>query len=192
MSRGNFHILSRRSDREHRRVADRMGADPAAPRGIASGACSSVATRPTRQATVGASAWQAPSASGKADHLALCATGDVGFRRGLDALRATCGSSTTRCRTSTSAPSTLSITLFGKRLRAPLVIAAMTGGTEEAGRINRELAAHRRGARATASASAASARCTCASGTGADLPRPRASRRRRSCSATSASCRRAR
>ncbi|MDP9151949.1 MAG: type 2 isopentenyl-diphosphate Delta-isomerase [Myxococcota bacterium] len=34
----------------------------------------------------------------------------------------------------------MSVTMLGKRLRAPLVIAAMTGGTEEAGRINRELA----------------------------------------------------
>ena len=33
-----------------------------------------------------------------------------------------------------------SITLFGKTLRAPLFIAAMTGGTDEAKRINRELA----------------------------------------------------
>ena len=33
-----------------------------------------------------------------------------------------------------------SLTLFGKRLRAPILIASMTGGTEEAGRINRELA----------------------------------------------------
>ena len=32
------------------------------------------------------------------------------------------------------------MTLFGKKLRAPILIAAMTGGTEEAGRINRELA----------------------------------------------------
>ena len=34
----------------------------------------------------------------------------------------------------------LSITVLGKTLRAPLVIAAMTGGTDQAGRINRELA----------------------------------------------------
>lgn len=33
-----------------------------------------------------------------------------------------------------------SVTLFGKRLRAPIVIAAMTGGTSRAGEINRELA----------------------------------------------------
>lgn len=34
----------------------------------------------------------------------------------------------------------LSVELFGKTLRAPLVIASMTGGTERAGEINRELA----------------------------------------------------
>jgi isopentenyl-diphosphate delta-isomerase len=34
----------------------------------------------------------------------------------------------------------LSITLLGKRLRAPIVIGAMTGGTERAGTINRRLA----------------------------------------------------
>jgi len=33
-----------------------------------------------------------------------------------------------------------SVTLFGKRLRAPIVIASMTGGTEEASRINQALA----------------------------------------------------
>jgi isopentenyl-diphosphate delta-isomerase len=32
------------------------------------------------------------------------------------------------------------LTLFGKKLRAPIFIAAMTGGTDEAGRVNRELA----------------------------------------------------
>jgi isopentenyl-diphosphate delta-isomerase len=34
----------------------------------------------------------------------------------------------------------LSVTVLGKRLRAPLLIAAMTGGTDEAARVNRELA----------------------------------------------------
>jgi isopentenyl-diphosphate delta-isomerase len=34
-----------------------------------------------------------------------------------------------------------SVSLFGKKLRAPLVIASMTGGVERAGTINRELAA---------------------------------------------------
>ena len=35
---------------------------------------------------------------------------------------------------------TLATTLFGKRLKAPLIIGAMTGGTERAGEINRRLA----------------------------------------------------
>ncbi len=75
----------------------------------------------------------------KADHIALCAEGDVAFRqRGtlLDGVRLVhdalpdlhAGSLDT------------SVTLFGKKLRAPLIIASMTGGTDQAGRINRELA----------------------------------------------------
>ena len=35
----------------------------------------------------------------------------------------------------------LGVTLFGKKLRAPFIISSMTGGTEEAGAINRNLAA---------------------------------------------------
>ena len=75
----------------------------------------------------------------KADHLALCASEDVGFRArstllecvrlvhdALPDLRAS--------------DIDTSVTLFGRTLRAPLLIAAMTGGTEEAGRINQELA----------------------------------------------------
>ena len=75
----------------------------------------------------------------KADHLALCATEDVGFRQAStlfgnvrlvhDALP------DLDARTIDT-----SLTLLGKKLRAPIVIAAMTGGTEEAGAINRELA----------------------------------------------------
>ncbi len=75
----------------------------------------------------------------KSDHLELCAEGDVGFRRATtlfecvqlvhDALPEMKLSDVD-----------LSVTVLGKRLRAPLLIAAMTGGTEEAGRINRELA----------------------------------------------------
>jgi isopentenyl-diphosphate Delta-isomerase len=75
----------------------------------------------------------------KADHLAICAQEDVGFR----------GRSTLLgdVRLVHDALPDLALTdvdtstvLLGKRLRAPLVVAAMTGGTEEAGRINRELA----------------------------------------------------
>ena len=76
----------------------------------------------------------------KADHLALCATDEVAFRDKTtlfeqvrfvhDALPdLDAGALDTSCR------------VLGKALRAPLLIAAMTGGTEEASRINRELAA---------------------------------------------------
>jgi isopentenyl-diphosphate delta-isomerase len=75
----------------------------------------------------------------KADHLALCATEEVGFRAKttlfedvrlvhhalpeMDAGAVDAG-----------------VDLFGKRLAAPLLIAAMTGGTDEAAAVNRELA----------------------------------------------------
>ncbi len=76
----------------------------------------------------------------KADHLALCATDQVAFRDkttlfeqvrlvhdALPDIDADALDTTT--------------TILGKRLRAPIVIAAMTGGTEEAARVNRELSA---------------------------------------------------
>jgi isopentenyl-diphosphate Delta-isomerase len=75
----------------------------------------------------------------KHDHLALCAEGDVGFRRAstlLDCVRLVHDALPDMAFEEVDT----SITLLGKRLRAPLVIASMTGGTEEAGRINRELA----------------------------------------------------
>lgn len=75
----------------------------------------------------------------KVDHLTLCATGDVAFRGKStlfeevalvhDALPELDASELdTSCR------------LLGKKLRAPFVVAAMTGGTDEAARVNRELA----------------------------------------------------
>jgi isopentenyl-diphosphate delta-isomerase len=75
----------------------------------------------------------------KRDHIDLCATGDVGFRAKTtlfeevefvhDALpELLVDDVDTR------------VTLFGKTLSAPIVIAAMTGGTEKARNINRELA----------------------------------------------------
>ncbi len=74
----------------------------------------------------------------KADHIELCATGDVGFRQKTtlfddvelvhDALPEVDLSSIDA-----------STTVFGKRLRAPLFIASMTGGTGRAEGINREL-----------------------------------------------------
>jgi isopentenyl-diphosphate delta-isomerase len=75
----------------------------------------------------------------KADHLALCAEEDVGFRARTTLLE--------HVRLLHDALPDMAVDdvdtgveLFGKKLRAPLVIAAMTGGTDEAGRINRELA----------------------------------------------------
>jgi isopentenyl-diphosphate delta-isomerase len=75
----------------------------------------------------------------KADHLALCAEEDVGFRRAstlLECVRLVHDALPEMTLADVSA----SVTLFGKTLRAPIVIAAMTGGTEEAGRVNRDLA----------------------------------------------------
>jgi isopentenyl-diphosphate delta-isomerase len=75
----------------------------------------------------------------KDDHLALCAEEDVGFRRTstlLDCVRLVHDAMPEMG----TADVDTSLTLLGKSLRAPLVIASMTGGSEEAGRINRELA----------------------------------------------------
>ena len=75
----------------------------------------------------------------KADHLDLATSGDVGFKRTTtlfecvrlihDALPEL-----------DFAEIDTGIELFGKRLRAPILIAAMTGGHDRAERINRELA----------------------------------------------------
>lgn len=76
----------------------------------------------------------------KRDHIDLCATGDVAFRQKTtlldqvelvhDALpELAVDEVDTTCK------------VLGKRLRAPIVVAAMTGGTERARAINRELAA---------------------------------------------------
>jgi isopentenyl-diphosphate delta-isomerase len=75
----------------------------------------------------------------KDDHLALCAEGDVGFRRVstlLECVRLVHDALPDMALEDVDT----SISLFGKKLRVPLVIASMTGGTEEAARINRELA----------------------------------------------------
>src|SRR5580700_500869 len=79
----------------------------------------------------------------KADHIALCvdgdADGDVGFRKASTLLE--CVHLVHDALPDLAVDDVdLSVTLFGKKLRAPLVIASMTGGTDEAGRINRELA----------------------------------------------------
>ncbi len=76
----------------------------------------------------------------KADHLDLCATDAVAFKRQgtlLEDVRLV----------HQSLPDLhlddidLSVTLLGKRLRAPILIAAMTGGHERAAEVNRTLAA---------------------------------------------------
>ncbi|HEX3771494.1 MAG TPA: type 2 isopentenyl-diphosphate Delta-isomerase [Polyangiaceae bacterium] len=75
----------------------------------------------------------------KADHIALCATDDVGFRRASTLLE--CVQLVHDALPDLKvADIDLSVRVLGKTLRAPIVIAAMTGGTDEAGRINRELA----------------------------------------------------
>jgi len=75
----------------------------------------------------------------KADHLAICANEDVGFRHFSTLFE--------EVRLVHDALADLdertvdtSCTLLGKKLRAPVIIAAMTGGTDEAGSVNRELA----------------------------------------------------
>jgi isopentenyl-diphosphate delta-isomerase len=79
----------------------------------------------------------------KADHIALCvdgdSDGDVGFRKAstlLDCVHLVHDALPDLALDDVD----LSVTLFGKKLRAPLVIASMTGGTDEAAQINRELA----------------------------------------------------
>jgi isopentenyl-diphosphate delta-isomerase len=75
----------------------------------------------------------------KDDHLALCAEEDVGFRGASTLLE--CVRLVHDALPDMAAQDIdTSITLLGKTLRVPLIIASMTGGTEEAGRVNRELA----------------------------------------------------
>ena len=75
----------------------------------------------------------------KADHIELCATGDVGFHRKTTMLEYV-------ELVHDSLPELaldeidMSVMLLGKKLRAPLVISAMTGGTPRARDINKELA----------------------------------------------------
>lgn len=77
--------------------------------------------------------------SRKTDHLELTARGDVGFREQGTLL------SDVRL-VHDALPELhvdhidLSCVILGKRLRAPILIAGMTGGTEHAGKINRDLA----------------------------------------------------
>jgi isopentenyl-diphosphate delta-isomerase len=76
----------------------------------------------------------------KADHIDLCADGDVGFAHKTTLLEDVELLHEALPELSLDDVD-ISVTLLGKRLRAPLIIAAMTGGTERARTINRELAA---------------------------------------------------
>jgi isopentenyl-diphosphate delta-isomerase len=79
-----------------------------------------------------------PIGQRKADHLALCATDEVAFRDKTTLLE--------QVRFIHDAlpdlhanEIELGVSILGKKLRAPILVAAMTGGTEEAARVNREL-----------------------------------------------------
>ena len=75
----------------------------------------------------------------KADHLEICANEEIGFRH-LSTLFEDVRLVHDALADLDERTVDASCTLLGKRLKAPLVIAAMTGGTDEAGEINRELA----------------------------------------------------
>lgn len=75
----------------------------------------------------------------KADHIELCAKGDVGFKAKSTLFEDIELIHDAYPELSLEEIDT-SVTILGKTLRAPLFIAAMTGGTERARQINRELA----------------------------------------------------
>ncbi len=75
----------------------------------------------------------------KKDHLALCAGDDVGFREKTSLLEQVELVHDALPEMHTNDVDTR-VELLGKRLAAPVVIAAMTGGTDEAAAINRDLA----------------------------------------------------
>ncbi len=75
----------------------------------------------------------------KADHIDLCAEGDVAFRGKTTLLEAVELVHEALPEMALSDVD-LSVDFAGKRLRAPLVIAAMTGGVDRADQINRDLA----------------------------------------------------
>lgn len=77
--------------------------------------------------------------SRKADHIDLCVSGDVGFHVKSTLFDAVEFVHDALPELSLDDLDT-SVELFGKTLRAPIIIAAMTGGTERARNINRELA----------------------------------------------------
>jgi isopentenyl-diphosphate Delta-isomerase len=76
----------------------------------------------------------------KRDHIDLCATGDVGFREATTLLSCVRLVHDALPDLDADALDT-TVTVLGKTLRFPLIIAAMTGGTAEAAAINRDLAA---------------------------------------------------
>lgn len=82
----------------------------------------------------------------KDDHLDLCATDQVAFRERTTLLECVRLIHQSLPDLNTSDIDT-SVTLLGKRLSAPIVIAGMTGGTERAAEVNRDLSeiANRRG-----------------------------------------------
>ncbi len=80
-----------------------------------------------------------PIAQRKADHIELCATGDVGFREKTTLFEDVELLHDALPELSLDAVDT-SVVLLDKRLRAPIIIAAMTGGTERAREINLALA----------------------------------------------------
>ena len=74
----------------------------------------------------------------KSDHIELCATGDVGFRSKTTLLEHVDLVHDALPELSLDEIDT-TVTILGKRLRAPIIISAMTGGTARAREINREL-----------------------------------------------------
>lgn len=76
----------------------------------------------------------------KADHLDLCATGDVGFHGKTTMLEAVDFLHDALPELSLEEVD-LSVTILGKALRAPILVGAMTGGTDRARDVNRVLAA---------------------------------------------------
>jgi isopentenyl-diphosphate Delta-isomerase len=75
----------------------------------------------------------------KDDHLDLATSGDVGFRHTTTLLECVRFVHDALPELSVSELDT-SVEVMGKRLRAPILIAAMTGGSDRAERINKELA----------------------------------------------------
>src|SRR5688572_18672922 len=76
----------------------------------------------------------------KADHIDLCATGDVGFRSKTTLFEEVELVHDALPELSLDEVDTR-VDVFGKSLRAPILVAAMTGGTPRAREINRQLAA---------------------------------------------------